>query len=166
MKKFVICALLMVLAVPTLPALAQNSNMLRLDMPPTIRLKDMNGDWSRLSLGNPSGAGGDMKSQLMPLAMLGSMGDKGKGKTAGKGAEDPMAAMLGMSMLSGMFGGGGSKPAEPVYYTNGKLLSIGDTSFLVTYRYQQKGMDFGGLVAESMKNGGKEPDLSKMAHVA
>src|SRR5262245_36109615 len=103
MKHLAIAGLFLALASP---ALGQNTDFQQLlsgkEFPLTLKFADLNGDWRRLSIGAvdaPKGGMGDMLSQLMQVGMMSEMG-KNKGK------DDPAAAMMGMSLLSGLFGGG------------------------------------------------------------
>src|SRR5205807_3830953 len=91
------------------PAMGQSMDVQRMlsgkEIPHTLKLKDLTGDWRRLSLstvGTSKGGSGDAMSQLMQMGMLSDMG-----KNKGKGKDDAMGAMLGMSLLGGLFGGGG-----------------------------------------------------------
>jgi hypothetical protein len=120
------------------------------EAPLQLHLKELGADWKRMtiSIQGAGGGMGDLMSQIMPMAMLGSSGPKGK--------DD----MMGMALLSSMFGGGAS--SQPVYYTKGQTTGIGGETFLVAYKYEKPQMDFMQLVMESEKNGGKEPDFAKL----
>lgn len=143
------------------PALGQGTDFQQLlsgkDCPQSLKLKELNGDWRRLSIGTTDaakGGTGDMLSQLMQVGM---MSDKGKGK----GKDDAASAMLGMSLLGGLFGGG-SQSAEPIYYTKGQTVTVGSETFLLAYRYQKPAVNLMQLAAQADQSG-KEPDRSKMA---
>ncbi len=105
-------------------------------MPLAKKLKELDGGWRRITIGgNPSESKGSL------------------GGFAG--------GMLGM-----MFGGGGNAgglSAPPSYYTMGNTITVGQEIFLVTYRHQTKGIDFGELVAQAGQGGPpKFPDPDKL----
>ena len=163
MKRLAVCALLVTLA---LPACAQNITFDKLlsgkDTALTLKLKDLNGDWRHVSIGGmdkPKGGMGDMLGPLMQLGAMGAMGDKNKKK------DDAASTMLGMQFLSSMFGGafGGGGSKDPVYYTKGDLAYMGSEAFLIAYTYHKPTVDLLKLAADSEKNGGKDPDFTKMA---
>lgn len=118
------------------------------DAPLTLHLKDLSSDWKRLTIAIQGAGGGlgDMMSQIMPLAMMGSNGPKGKDE------------MTGLAMMSSLFGGAGS---QPVYYTKGQTSAIGGETFLIAYKLEKPQIDFMQLMTESAKNGG-EPDMAKL----
>lgn len=154
LRKWMLSGILLIVAAPVF---GQNADLSLLfdgkSLPQTKKLKDLDSEWRHISIGSmvKSEDNSSMMSQLMQLGMMGDKGKNGKG-------EDPMAAMLGMQMLSGLFGGS----SEPVYYTQGRTINMGSETFLVTYRHKKKGMDFGALMGMAMANGGKEPDFEKM----
>jgi hypothetical protein len=139
----------------TVPAFAQGGSLQDVvagkDAPLTLHLKDLNSDWKRLTIATAGSGGGmgDLMSQIMPLAMMGGGGPKGK--------DD----MMGMAFFSSLFGGGGGA-SQPVYYTKGQTTAVGGETFLIAYKYDKPEINFMQLVAESEKNGGKEPDFAKM----
>jgi len=159
-----VAAFALVLAL-TAPALGQGIDFGQIvsgkEMSPSLQLKDLNtgGPWWRVSIGTLGGGkggalggGGDMMSQLMQIGMLSEMGGKGKDKSGG----DAASALIGMSL----FGGDGGK--EPVYYTNGRTVSLGGETFLVAYRHRKPEMNLMQMAMESGKSG-SEPDFAKMA---
>ena len=90
-----------VLATAALPAFAQDvTGLLGETSAHTLPVKSLDGAWRRIVVSGVTLPGGGM--DMSQLALLGAMGDKG-----GKGPGEAMGAMLGMSMLGGMFGGGG-----------------------------------------------------------
>jgi hypothetical protein len=127
------------------------------EVPLNLMLKDLSGDWRRLSIATTD-ARSSAENPMSQLMQAGMMADKGKGK------EDAAAAMIGMSLLGGLFGGGGES-AAPVYYTKGQTLAVGGETFLVAYRYKKPEMNFLQMAMEADKaeKGGKEPDFAKMA---
>jgi hypothetical protein len=152
-------ALALILAV-TAPALGQTTDFQQVlsgkQWPQTLKLKELDGDWRHVTISAAEGAKGglgDMMSQLMPLMM---MGDKNKGK------DDPAAAMLGLSFISALFGGGGGEGPEPVYYTKGQAVTVGGQTFLIAYRYQKPAVNFMQVAADAEKNG-KQPDPGQLA---
>jgi len=159
MKRLVGVALFLTLAVP---ALGQSMDFQQLlsgkEFPNTLKFKDLNGDWRRLSIGTTDAAKGGTGDSLSQLMQMGMMSEKGKGK----GKDDAAGAMLGMSLLGGLFGGGGSQAPEPVYYTKGQTVTVGSETFLLTYRYQKPAVNLMQLAMETDKSG-KDPDFSKMA---
>ena len=96
-------------------------------MPLTLHMEDLNSDWKRMTIATVGSGGGlgDLMSQIMPMAMMSSLGGPG----GGKGKDEAM----GMAMMSSMFGGGGG--SQPVYYTKGQTTPIGGETFLIAYRY-------------------------------
>jgi hypothetical protein len=126
------------------------------EVPHTLKLKELDTDWRRVSIGIAGASKGGMNDLLGPLMQAGMMSDGNKGK----GKDDAAAAMLGMSFISSLFGGGDSK--EPVVYTKGQTVTVGSETFLVTYRYEKPEMNLVQLAADSEKSG-KDPDFSKMA---
>src|SRR5690242_7872705 len=128
MRVTAIAAAILSLAVP---ALGQGANLQDVvsgrESPLSMKLKDLNSDWKRVTIGTAGGSGvGDMMSQIMPLAMMGSMGSGGS-----KGSD----AAMGMAFMSSLFGGGGG--SQPVYYSKGQTTIIGGETFLVAYRYEK-----------------------------
>jgi hypothetical protein len=162
MKRFATLALLLAIAPP---AAAQDGGFQRLfsgsDTPHTLKLKELNGEWKRLTIrstGSSEGGPMDMIKQLLPLGMMSSMGQKG-GKD-GKGENDAAAAMMGMSLLGGMFGGGtGTK--EPAHYSKGQTLRLGGETFLITYQYRAPETNLLTMAAQAQAGGG-EPDFGKL----
>lgn len=158
MKHLAVVGLFLALASP---ALGQSTDFQQLlsgkEFPLNLKFADLNSDWRRLSIAAvdaPKGGMGDMLSQLMQMGMMSEMG-KNKGK------DDPAAAMLGMSLLGGLFGGGGeSKP--PVYYTKGQTATVGGETFLVAYRYQKPAMNLMQVAMQAEKNG-QDPNVTGMA---
>jgi hypothetical protein len=147
----------------TAPAVAQSLSLQQMlagkEIPHTLKLRELNGEWQRLSLSTVGGAkagAGDTMSQLMQAGMMSEMG-----KNKGKGKDDAMGAMLGMSLLGGLFGGGGESK-DPVYYTRGQTVAVGSETFLVAYRYQKPETNLMQMALEADK-GGKDPDFAKMA---
>src|SRR5947209_15015361 len=157
MKRLAAVALLLTFSAP---AWAEGIDFQQLfsgkEVPHTIKLKELDGDWRRVSIGIAGAAKGGLSDMLGPLMQAGMMsdGDKSKGKN------DPAAAMLGLSFFSSLFGGGESK--EPVYYTKGQTVTVGSESFLLAYRFEKPEMNLMQLAAESEKSG-KDPDFSKVA---
>jgi hypothetical protein len=121
----------------------------------SLKLKDLTAEWRHVSIAtsDKSADGGDAMKQLMQLGM---MGQQAKG-----GANDAAGGMAAMSMLGGLFGGGND--SAPSYYTLGKTASIAGETFLVAYKLQSKTPNFMELIAQSAKDGGKEPDFAKLA---
>jgi hypothetical protein len=103
-------------------------------MPLSKKLKEMDGTWRRLTIGGS------------PAENKGSLGGLAGGL---------------MGMLFG--GGGGNTPslsAPPSYYTRGATITVGPETFLIAYRHQTKGLDFGDLVAQAGQAGqGGQPKL-------
>jgi hypothetical protein len=156
MKALTVCGLLLALSAPAFGQAVDFQQLLSgKEVPQNVKLKDLNSDWRRLTITTTDGAkggSGDMMSQLMPMAMMSEMGKGGKGG-------DPMAAMLGMTMLGGMMGGGSQ---QPVYYTKGQTVTVASESFLVAYKYEKPQMNFMELAMQGDKAGGKEPDFAKL----
>lgn len=121
----------------------------------SIRLGDLNSDWRAMSLTVAGGGGNGMGSLLSSLLPLGMMAGAG----GGGGSSD---AMMGMAVLSGLFSPG-SGGTEPVYYTQGKTVTIGAETLLIAYRYTPKPLDIFGLIQQSAMNGGKEPDFTALS---
>jgi hypothetical protein len=131
------------------------------EQPSSLALQDLTTDWRRITIARADGGMGglgDMMSQLIQAGMMSDMG-KGKGKP-----EDAMGAMMAMSMLGGLFGGGSSQ--EPVYYTRGATVAVGGEVFLIAYRYKKPEVNFMQMMMESQAAGGKEPDFTKMSEGA
>ncbi len=160
------CALLITLLAPAAATFGQNEGAARLlsaDHPPyTLQLKDLSANWLSLrisAMNAPKPAPDNSLSQLASLGALSDGGTKNKGDAAG--------AMLGMSLLSGMFGGGAgtSDSGEaPVYYTQGQTVTLAGETFLVAYRHEKPGLNLIQFALEAAKGGeDKEPDFAKMA---
>ena len=101
--------------------------------PLTKKLKEMDGNWRRITVGgSPS---------------------EGKGMLGGLGG------FFGM-----MLGGGGNQVSvPPSYYTQGSTITVGQEVFLITYRHQVGGLDFGELVAQAGQGGPpKLPEPEKL----
>jgi hypothetical protein len=161
MKKqivFGLCLAAFLAMVPVIPTWAQTPEdltSLLSGKATAMTLKDLNKEWGRIVVRrNDSPKTDDSMSQLMKLATLGS-DDSG----------EAMGAMLGMSMMGGLFGGSGGATGETntVYYTQGKTVTLGGETFLVTYQYQRKELNLIRMAIDSGKNGGKEPDFEKLA---
>jgi hypothetical protein len=137
-------------------AQAQSSDLQALlsgrDAPTAIRLGQLDGSWRRVVIAGAGAEKGGMSDMLGTLAQLGAAG-KGGG---GGGAE----AAMGMMFMNSLFGGGGGK--APVYYTQGRTVTMGSETFLVAYTPEKKEINIMELIAESQKNGGKEPDFQKL----
>ena len=121
--------------------------------PHSLKLKELNADWKRLSIvseGNKSGSV-DMMNQIMLMAMA-------SGMKGGKG-DDPATIALGMQMLGGMFGGGGG--SEAAYFTKGSAVVVGGQTFLIAYRLVKPQMNLMDIMKDSQS--GKEPDMSKLS---
>lgn len=157
MKRFAMCALLLTLAMPAFGQGDFTSLLSGKDYPLSMKLNDLTADYRHMLIGGTDGkgGGGDMLSQLMQAGMSSGMG-KGKGG-------DELGGAMGMGILGMLFGGMGGGSSEPVYYSKGQTVSIGGETFLVAYSYQKKGLDLMSLIADSEKNGGKEPDFAKLA---
>jgi hypothetical protein len=98
------------------------------------KLKELDGNWRRITIGgNPS---------------------------EGKGVAGGLGGFFGMMMGAA---GGGQAAAAPSYYTQGATVTVGQETFLVTYRHQVKGIDFGALVAQAGPGGPpKLPEPEKL----
>jgi hypothetical protein len=166
MKRIVVlglCALLI------LPALAQDDFHQLFSgkgVALTLQLKDLNSEWSRVSIttqGDSKGGSSDMLNQLMQIGMMSEMG-KGKGSDESSSGMDSAAAMMALPFLMMMFGGGSSAltaPTEPVYYTQGKTVTMGSETFLIAYKHQTQAMDLMKMAMESEKTG-EDPDFEKL----
>lgn len=156
MKGFLAVCAAIVLAGPAMGQAADLQQLLSgKDVPNSMKLIQLNADWKRVTIRTTDNAGGglgDMMSQLMQAGMM-SEANKNKSK------DDAMGAMLGMSMLGGLFGGGDK---EPVYYTLGQTVTIGGETFLVAYQREQTAPNFMQMAMEASA-GGKEPDMTKLA---
>ncbi len=150
MKSWILCAALVILAVPARAQEGLEALFTGKDFPPTLKLRDLNGSWRRFTVTTTDnqGSGNDMMSQLMQIGM---MSDAGKG-----GASDAIPTMAAMSL----FGAAGK---EPVYYTTGRTITLGGDTFLVAYRYKAPQVNFMQLAMESEKSGGKAPDFAKLS---
>jgi hypothetical protein len=130
------------------------------ETPHSLKLKDLTAEWRHVAISSSDkgSGGGDAMKNLMQLGMMSQMGKPG-------GGNDAAGAMAAMSMLGGLFGGGGQESA-PSYYTLGKTTSIAGESFLIAYRLEVKAPNLMELAAQSQKDGGKEPDFAKLAAAA
>lgn len=131
------------------------------EVPHSMKMKEFGAEWKRIGIVNinsPQTGMGDMMSQLMPAMMASSMSKQGGGKP-----DDAAGAMLGMSLLGGLFGGLTGDSKAPAYYTKGQTVGLGGETFLVAYQYKAEKPDFMKMAMESDKPGGKEPDFTKMA---
>lgn len=168
MKRVFACggALLFALLAPAVATFGQNEGAARLlpaDHPPySLKLKDLSANWLSLrvsAVNAPKSAPDNALSQLASLGTLSDSGNKNKSDAAG--------AMLGMSLLSGMFGSGTGTPESgepPVYYTQGQTVNLAGETFLVAYRHEKPGFNLMQFALEAAKSGGdKEPDFAKMA---
>jgi hypothetical protein len=158
MRRLAACMMALAIAAPALAQGDVSPVLAGKDLPLEVKLKDLNGDWRRLTIATADRGKGDMGSMLSQLMALGSMGDKPGAK--GKGASDAAGAMLGMSLLSAMFGGGGGT-AEPITYTRGQTVSLGGETFLVTYVYEKPQPNLMEMAMQAGAAGG-EPDFEKM----
>jgi hypothetical protein len=140
------------------PAFGQGMDFQQLlsgkDIPFSLKLKDLNADWRRVGIRAQDGAQGGMSDMLSQLMQIGMMSEMGKGQKK----DDAAAAMLGMSVLGGLFGGGGK---EPVCYTKGQTVTVSGETFLVTYRYQKPEINWLQMAMESQQSG-KEPDFARL----
>ncbi len=130
------------------------------DVPLSLKLKELNSDWKRVStipIGGQQGGMSDLMNQLMQAGMMSDAGKKGGG-----GPSDAAGAMLGMSLLGGLFGGGADSKT-PSQYTKGQTVDLGGEKFLVAYQLKAEKPNLMQLALESEKQGGKEPDFSKLA---
>jgi hypothetical protein len=134
------------------------------DLPPTLRLRDLDANWRALritTLAPAKAATENAISQMMQLDAL--SGSRGSGKSGG----DAASALIGMSMLGGLFGGmgpgsdGGGEATT--YYTRGQTVTFGGETFLVAYSHQKQPVNLMQMALESEKNGNKEPDFAKLA---
>jgi hypothetical protein len=142
------------------PATAQTNDLQALlgkEVPHELKLKELTSEWRRATI-TTAGQTGGKDNAMQQLMQLGMMDQQGKGK----GASEMAGAMAVMSMLGGMFGGGGGDQA-PAYYTKWRTLGLGGEQFLVTYKLDVKAPSIMELAMQSQKEGGKEPDLSKVA---
>lgn len=151
-----------------LPAFAQKTNFGDVisgkAAPPTLKLKDLTGDWQRMKFVGLTMTGSGMEgltnlmSSLGPLMQAGMMSEMGKGAAKNAGGMDAMMPAMA-SMFGGMFGGG-----DPVYYTKGQVMELGYETFLITYRHKQPKMDFMQMMmaADKPGAGGKADDPAKM----
>jgi hypothetical protein len=154
MRRYAIAACLLF----AVPASAQNSTLHQIlsgkDVPLTMKLKELTSEWRRVSLTGPVSAKNPMSDIMNTMMQAGA---------AGKGGGDKMGEMLGMSMLSGMFGGGNGGGEEARYYTQGNTVTVSGETFLVAYKLDKPQTSFMQLVMDSQKNGGKEPDFAKLS---
>ena len=132
-RKLIVAAFALALTAAT-PAFCQGNGLQELltgaSTPATLKLKSLNSNWRRVTLDAP----GDAKS-------------------------NPLGQMMGGIM--GMFMGGANPPVvSPPYYTQGKTVTLGGETFLVTYRPAVKGLDMGALMKAG--NGGGLPAPEKM----
>jgi hypothetical protein len=100
----------------------------------TKKLKELDANWRRITIGgSPS---------------------------EGKGVAGGLGGFFGMMMGAA---GGGQASASPAYFTQGTTVSVGQETFLITYRHQVKGLDFGALVAQAGPGGApKLPEPEKL----
>lgn len=138
-KHFLVVTLLLALALPAFGQTTDFQSLLSGKEPSlSVRLGDLNSEWRAMSLTVAGGGGsgmGNLLSSLLPLGMMaGTGGDKSNSDT-----------MMGIAVLSGLFSPG-SGSAEPVYYTQGKTLSLGGETLLIAYRYTPKPLDLFGLI--------------------
>lgn len=161
--KVILVGLVMMSAVS--PVTAQDNGLMQLlggkEISHHMKMKEFGPDWKRISIANinsQSSGMGDMMSQLMPAMMMSEMGKKGVGKP-----DDAAGAMLGMSLLGGLFGGLTGDAKLPAYYTKGQTVALGGETFLVAYQYKAEKPDFMKMAMESDKPGAKDPDFSKIA---
>lgn len=136
------------------------------DIPFTLKLKDLSGDWRRMKIVGTMMTGSGMESltsmmgSLGPLMQMGMMSEMGKG-AKGAAKDKGMDAMMPMmaSMMGGMFGG------EPIYYTKGQTVEMGSETFIITYRHKKPDMNLGQMMLGAAKpggGGGEAPDPAKM----
>ena len=129
---------------PPIPAAAsaQTLPLIPADAPQTVPLKAMGAGWYRLKIETTTGA--KAGSSFMDLMMMGGMSGAGQ---AGS-----------MMTLNTLLGGG----ADSTYYTQGKTFSIASETFLIAYRLKSAMPSFLELIADSERNGGKEPDFTRL----
>jgi hypothetical protein len=124
----------------------------------SLKLKDLNAEWRRVSLGTAEEAKSGKNEMLSQLMQMGMMSEQAKGK----GKPDPAAAALGMSFLGALFGGGGGEREAPVYYTKGQTLTVGGETFLIAYRSRRAGTNFLQMAMEAEAKG-REPDFAQLS---
>ena len=135
------------------------------DIPFTLKLKDLSGDWRRMKIVGTMMTGSGMEGltsmigSLGPLMQMGMMSEMGKG-AKGAAKDKGMDAMMPMmaSMMGGMFGG------EAIYYTKGQTVEMGSETFIVTYRHKKPDVNLGQMMLGVAKpgEGEKAPDPAKM----
>lgn len=158
MKRIYFCIVFLLV---TAPGFTQGIDLQSLiagkDTPHTLKLKELTADWRHMTIRSASEGGGvgDMMKQIMQAAMMSGMQN---GSQKGKNGEEAMGAMMGMSLLGGLFGGGDD--GAKVYYTQGKTMTIGSETFIITYQYIAPKPN---MMSMMMKSGGaKEPDMSAL----
>ena len=164
MKRTAVCLFLLSSLVPAAAGFGQTIEAPRIfggDHPPyALKLKDLNASWLALRLAmvnapKSAPAGENPLAQLMGLGAMGGGNGKDKGEALGE--------MLGMSLFSGMLGGGGVQET-PVYYTQGQTLNLAGEMFLVVYSQNKTGLNLMEMALQSAKSGeDKEPDFAKLA---
>jgi len=155
------CSLLAMLLILAAPAFGQDVNMPSLlagkDLPLRLQLKDLNGDWQRVRVGQTDQAGGlgSFLKQIMQIGMMTGMSQGGTGA-----AKPDSDALMGMLFLSSLLGG--QNDSADVFYTRGQTRVIGGETFLVAYHLPSQAPDLAKLIAQSQQSGGPPPDLSQM----
>jgi hypothetical protein len=123
------------------PASSQGTDLKELlsgkTAPLSVKLKDLNADWRRMSIRGPKQEGGSLSGLV--------------GQLAG-------------GFMGAMFGGGGDAMAslapDKPYYTQGQTLTLGSETYLVVYRPQTTRVDFSTLM--KLGEGGKLPPIEKL----
>ncbi|MFN3650715.1 MAG: BON domain-containing protein [Armatimonadota bacterium] len=146
MKRALLLFLPLALAAPAAAqSVSPDQQVFGAELPYTLKLKELGPQWRRMRIKDaaPKSDGMDMMKQLMQLGMAANAG-----KAGGEGgADDGAAAMLGMSLLGSLFGGG--EKEDPVSYTRGQTLVLGGETFLVTYRYEAPTLDLAAMAAQA-----------------
>lgn len=158
MNRAVIAIVAAVLAVP---ALGQTTDFQQVfankEVPASLKLNQLDGTWQHVVIRSSESQKGGLGDMLGQLMQLGAMSEFGKDKGGAK-PSDQMAGMAVMSMLGGLFGGSD----EPVYYTQGKTVTVAGETFLIAYTIEKKTPDIMSLMGASEKSG-KEPDMAALA---
>lgn len=115
--------------------------------PQSMQLRQFDATWTRITIRGSLANDGGQGDVLGKLAQIGMMAEGGKKAADGLGA---------LSMLGGL---GGDKP--PVFFTQGKTISVGTETFLVAYGVEKSAPNLLQTIMQAQASG-KEPDLSSL----
>lgn len=130
--------------------------------PHALKLKELGAGWKRVTIGSGEARNpmGDLMKNILPMAMMGA----GKGPGGGGGEKKPddaMGAILGMQVLSALFGGGGGGSEGGItYYTRGQTATLGAETFLVAYQIDRQTPP--GPPMPAGDGAAKEPDFGAL----